>query len=201
MGSDALSNTSATSITIRFVLNKGDGGKFPSRRDFSPSEIADLRQCLAFVLDLDPGSIPSAWKAKILEVTFLYDGITPIQGKDFGYRFQTRKSYLQGYPAPILRFLLDRPVKPSLLCRVLSGSWLSLTTASLSEAGETSYYAEDHNGYTSALPPAEISAWLALLEHHHALCGKTFAFPDGLPEHGHQFKAIDFALSPTSRHE
>jgi hypothetical protein len=194
MGSHALSNTSATSITIRFVFNKGDGGAFPARLDFSPSEIADLRQCLAFVLDLDPSSIPSAWKAKILEVTFLYDGITPIQGKDFGYWFQARKSYLQGYPAPILRFLLDRPVKPSMLCRVLSGSWFSLTTASLSDAGKTPYYAEDHNGYTSALLPAEISAWLALLEHHHALSGKTFAFPDGLPEHGHRFNATDFVL-------
>lgn len=197
MGSNALSNASATSITIRFVLNKGDGGKFPSRRDFSPSEIADLRQCLAFVLDIDPGSIPSAWKAKILEVTFLYDGITPIQGKDFGYRFQARKSHLQGYPAPVLRFLLNRPVKPSLLCRVLSGSWFGLTTASLSEAGEAPYYAEDHNGYTSALPPAEVSAWLTLLEHHRALSGKTFAFPDGLPEYGHRFNAVDFALPPS----
>lgn len=196
MGSGALSNTSTTSITIRFVLNKGDGGKFPSRRQFSPTEIADLRQCLTFYLDIDPASIPSAWKAKILEVAFLYDGITPIQGKDFGYRFQARKSFLQGYPAPILRFLLDRPVKPSLLCKVLSGSWFSLITASLSEAGEMPYYAEDYNGYTSALPPAEISAWLALLEHHHAICGKTFAFPDGLPEHGHQFNATDFVLPP-----
>ncbi|WP_426664487.1 hypothetical protein [Rhodanobacter aciditrophus] len=200
MGSDALSNNAATSITIRFVLNKGDGGKFPARRDFSPSEIADLRQCLAFVLELDPGSIPSAWKAawkaKILEVTFLYDGITPIQGENFGYRFQARKSYLQGYPAPILRFLLDRPVRPSLLCRVLSGSWFSLTTASLSDADATPYYAEDHNGYTSALPSAEIPEWLAMLEHHHALSGKTFAFPDGLPEYGHRFNATDFALPP-----
>lgn len=191
-----MSNTSDTSITIRFVLNKRDGGKFPSRRDFSPSEIADLRQCLAFVLDIDPGSIPSAWKAKILEVTFLYDGITPIQGKDFGYRFQARKSHLQGYPAPILRILLDRPVKPSLLCRVLAGSWFGLTTASLSEVGETPYYAEDHNGYTSALAPAEVTAWLALLERHDALCNKAFAFPDGLPENGYRFKAIDFALPP-----
>ena len=191
-----LPNTSATSITIRFVLNKGDGGPFPAHRDFSPAEIADLRQCLDFILDADPGSIESAWKAKILEVAFLYDGITPIQGEDFGYRFQARKTYLQGYPAPILSFLLDRPVKPSLLSRVLTGSCFSLTTSSLSEMGETPYYAEDHNGYSSVLEDAEIAAWLALLEHHHAFCGKTFAFPDGFPENGYRFNATDFVLPP-----
>lgn len=189
-------STSATSVTIRFVLNKGDGGPFPTRRHFSPAEIADLRQCLAFILDADPGNIESAWKAKILEVVFLYDGITPIRGEDFGYRFLTHKAYLQGYPAPILRFLLDKPVRPSLLCRVLAGSSFNLTTASLSEAGETPYYAEDHNGYSSVLADAEITAWLALLEQHDAFCGKTFTFPDGLPENGYRFKATDFALPP-----
>lgn len=37
-------------------------------------------------------------------------------------------------------------------------------------------------------------------KHHHALSGKTFTFPDGLPEHGYRFKAIDFALPTTPRH-
>lgn len=198
-GSDILPKSPATSITIRFVLNKGDGGPFPARRDFSPAEIADLRQCLSFILDVDPGSSKSTWKAKILEVMFLYDGITPIRGEDFGYRLQARKAYLQGYPAPILRFLLDRPVKPSLLCRVLAGSCFSLTTSSLSEMGETPYYAEDHNGYSSVLADAEIAAWLALLEHHQAFCGETFVFPDGLPENGYRFKATDFARPPRPR--
>lgn len=187
---------SSTSITIRFVFNKGDGGRFPARRDFSPYEIADLRQCLSFSLDADPSSIESRWQAKILEVVFLYDGITPIQGKDFGYRFQARKTYLQGYPAPIIRFRLDRPVRPSLLCRVLAGSCFNLITSSLSEAGETPYYAEDHNGYSSVLTDAEIAEWLALLGEHHAFCGKTFVFPDGLPEYGYRFEATDFVLPP-----
>jgi hypothetical protein len=194
-----LPSTSATSVTIRFVLNKGDGGPFPTRRHFSPAEIADLRQCLAFILDADPGSIESAWKAKILEVVFLYDGITPIRGKDFGYRFPARKTYLQGYPAPILQFLLDRPVRPSLLCRVLARSCFNLTTSSLSEVGEAPYYAEDHNGYSSVLADVEIAAWLALLEKHHAYCGKTFVFHDGLPEYGYRFEATDFALPPRLR--
>ncbi len=197
-GSAILPNTLATSITIRFVLNKGDGGPFPAHRDFSPAEFADLRPCLDFILDADPGNIESAWKAKILEVAFLYDGITPIRGEEFGYRYQVRKNHFQGYPAPILRFLLDRPVRPSLLCSVLAGSWFNLTTSSLSEAGETPYLAEDHNGYSSVLAPADVTAWLALLEHHHAFCGKTFVFPDGLPENGYRFKATDFALPPQS---
>lgn len=187
-------NVSTTSITIRFVLNKGDGGPFPTHQDFLPTEIADLRHCLAFSLDVDPGRIKSTWKAKILEVAFLYDGITPMQGEDFGYRFQARKAHLQGYPAPILKFLLDRPVRPSLLCRVLAGSWFKLTTASLSEAGEMPYYAEDQNGYSSALTPSDVASWTALLEHHQALCGKTFTFSDGLPENGYLFEAVDFVL-------
>lgn len=189
-----MSGTSSTSITIRFVFNKGDGGLIPTRRDFSSAETADLRQCLTFILDVDAGSIKSSWNAKILKVEFLYDGITPIRGHDFGYRFQNRKAHLQGYPAPILRLLLDRPVRPSLLCRVLAGSCFHLTTSSLSEAGRTPYYAEDHNGYSSALAPDEAAAWLALLEKHDAFCGKTFAFPAGLPENGYRFKATDFAL-------
>lgn len=192
-------NAFATSITIRFVLNKADGGKFPAIRDFSSTEIADLRQCLDFLLDVDPRSVSSVWKAKIFEVVFLYDGITPIQGEDFGYRFQSRKNHLHGYPAPILRFLMDRPVKPSLLCRVLRDSCFRLATAALLEAGEEPWYAEDHNGYTSVLLPAEVDEWLALLERRHALCGKTFVFPDGLSENSHLFKAIDFALPPASQ--
>ena len=192
-------STSSTSITIRFVFNKGDGGLIPTRRDFSPTESADLRQCLSLTLDADPGNIKSRWKAKILEVVFLYDGITPIRGQDFGYRFLARKTYLQGYPAPILQFLLDRPVRPSLLCRVLAGSCFNLTTSSLSEAGEEPYYAEDHNGYSSVLADVEIATWLALLEQRHAYCGKTFVFPDGLPEYGYRLAATDFALPPRSR--
>ncbi|MEW9571628.1 hypothetical protein ABQJ54_07685 [Rhodanobacter sp. Si-c] len=191
-----LSNTPTSLIAIRFVLNRGDGGPLPSRRDFSPAEIVDIRQCLDFKLDVDPGNIKSNWEARILEVTFVYDGITPIRGEDFGYRLSARKAYLQGYPAPILRFLLDHPVNPALLCRVLAGSRFSLTTSSLSEAGETPYYAEDHNGYSSVLAPTEVAEWQVLLEHHHAFCGRTFTFPDGLPENGCRFKATDFALPP-----
>ncbi len=191
-----LPETSATAITIRFALNKGGGGSLPARRDFSPAEMADLRQCLTFVLDVDPGNIDSLWRAKILEVMFLYDGITPIQGNDFGYRFQSRKTQLQGYPAPILRFLLDRPVRPTLLCRVVASSCFYLTTSSLVETGETPYSAEDHNGYLSVLGPDEIADWQSLLDHHQAFCGKSFAFSDGLPENGYRFKATDFALPP-----
>jgi hypothetical protein len=81
---------------------------------------------------------------------------------------------------------------------VLAGSWFNLTTASLSEAGEMPYHAEDQNGYSSVLTPSDIASWTALLEHHQALCGKTFAFPDGLPENGYLFRATDFVLPPRS---
>jgi hypothetical protein len=182
-------------ITIRFPLNKSEGPP-PLKSEFSEEELADLRSCLALSICWEPQQIRKEAAARICSAEFLYDGITRFNGEEFGYWFEEGVDELCGYPAPIIRFRLDHKVDPGDFARALFGTSLRLLTSSMHECGADPFYAEDHNGYTSALTHRQRDRWVEYLDGGRVLCGKTFVFPDGMSEHGHLLPAIEFSSAP-----
>ena len=152
---------------------------------------------LLWVFAGNPYEMEENQDAKIISLEFLYDGVTYIEGNDFGYWFEDDDG-LYGYPAPIVRFKLDRMVDVEQFRTSIFTSSFSVITASMEETGEAPYYAEDHNGYTSVLSEYERDEWIEKLKKNNTLCGKIFNYPDGLPECGYSIPAMDFVLASGS---
>lgn len=182
-------------ITIRFCLNKSEGPP-PLKFEFSEEELADLRSCLALSICWEPQQMRKGVAARICSAEFLYDGITRINGEEFGYWFEEGVDELCGYPAPIIRFKLDCKVDPSDFARALFGTSLRLLTSSMHECDADPFFAEDHNGYTSALSHRQRDSWAEHLGAGGVLSGRTFVFPDGMSEGGHLIPAIEFSSAP-----
>jgi hypothetical protein len=181
-------------ITIRFCLDRGEG-EYIERSKFSEAEILDVRKCLSlgitFVSNEENG-------AKIISVQIIHDGITPVEDEIEGFFFNRRGKYpLDGYPTPVVRFLLDCAMDEEEFLQCVSETSYRVHTESMERNGEQPYFAEDHNGYSSVLSRKEREQLITLLQSNEAYCGKQFSFPDGMPECGHSIPALEFALKPT----
>ena len=132
--------------------------------------------------------------ARIIAIEILYDGISPYGGNSFGYRFVGQE--LEGYPAPIIRFHLDKAVDPEEFRRAVWGSSFHLKTRSMEEP----FYADDDNGYADVLDEEALAEWLRELRKHGMSSAKevhvTLRFPDGLPDNHIMLPALDFARKP-----
>ena len=188
---------SSDDITVQFTLGEGDGYR-PKKKEFSKYELSDIRTCMTMSICWEPSEMEENQDAKIIRFEVIYDGITPIKGKDYGiqigYWFEDGDDELCGHPSPIIRFKLDRKVKTEQFRRSIWTSSLRITTASREATGEDPYYAEDHDGSTSILSNKKRDDWIAYLKNNNALCGKIFHFPNGLPGYGHSIPATDFVL-------
>jgi hypothetical protein len=183
-------------ITIRFCLSKGDGEQIEVSR-FSKKEGRDIRICLTMLLNYVPEQQPNP---KILSVQIIHDGITPLKGEIEGYVFNRNCDYpLDGYPTPVVRFLLDRAMDPQEFLIAVFESSYRVSTEAMRENGDDPYFAEDHNGYSSILSPKERDGLVSLLKERDVYSGKIFEFSDGMPENGLLIPAIEFALKPGRR--
>ena len=181
-------------ITIRFCLNKSEGELIELSK-FSEEEIADVRKCLALVLTYVPAGEPFP---KIISVQIIHDGITPVEDEIEGYFIDRECDYpLDGYPTPVVRFLLDRAMDEQEFLQCVFETSFCVRTESMEENDEESYFAEDHNGYSSILTKKERENLIIFLERNQAYCGKTFLFPNGLPDGGYSIPACDFVLQPS----
>ena len=180
-------------ITIRFCLNKGDHASI-ERSQFSDEELDDIRTCLSLNLTFNPTSESSA---KIKSVQIIYDGITPLEDAPYGYRIDQNSEYpLDGYPAPIIRFLLDRAMDESAFFQCLEQTEYIVCTSLMEQNDDEPCFAEDHNGYSSIMTKQERIKTATLLKHNGSYSGKIFYFPDGFPENGYAIPAMKFALQP-----
>jgi len=179
-------------VTIQHCLTKSDGGKPPSIEELSALEINDIRSFLIFHLDWDPGASPEIEESgvKIVEIEFVDDGITsclmlcPNRVHDC----------IEGDPAPLIRYTLDRDVDAEEFKRCVWQSSMIYQPASRLENGDTPYYAEDHNGYTHVVDSKSISS---KPKASGAFAGKVYAFPGGVePYDGVDFNATEFAMAP-----
>jgi hypothetical protein len=178
-------------ITIRFPLTNGEGN-FPEVGSFSAMELEDIRKCCTFTIFIDLDAFDGDESVEIIGIEFLYDGVTPIEGENYGYRIENDE--LTGYPAPIVRFKLKEPVNNEKFRLSMRDCTFSLITSSMRDDGEDPYFAEDNSGYTSIIDLTEIAGRILFLEANGAFCGSTFEFPDGLPSEGFSFLLSDLKL-------
>ena len=183
-------------ITIRFCFTKGEGEYIEILR-YSEEELTDIRKCLSLNLAYYPKEEPSAL---IISVQIIYDGITSVEGEIEGYFIDRENEYpLDGYPTPVVRFLLDRVMDENDFLNSINESSYCVHTELMDQDEDEPYFAEDHNGYTSVLSGKQREQTILFLQLNEAYSGKQFHFPDGLPEGGHLFPAVEFALKPLSR--
>jgi hypothetical protein len=183
-------------ITIRFCFNHGEGEEIEASR-FTEEELADIRRCLTLVLNYVPARQPSP---KIVSVQIIHDGITPVEDKIEGYVVNRKyECPLEGSPTPVVRFLLDRAMDEEEFRQCIFETSYRVRTESMEQNDEDPYFAEDHNGYSSALSSKQREQLIVFLQCNEACCGKVFHFPDGMPEFGHSIPAMEFALVSASR--
>ena len=178
-------------ITVRFPLTKGEGD-VPDITQFSENELHDLRTCLSMSICWEPEQMDENQDAKIMCIEILYDGITHIEDEDYGYWFEGDELY--GYPAPVVRFHLDKDVDVEQFRTSIFTSSYKLTTESIEENDDEPFYAEDHNGYTSVISDYERDELIEYFKSNDVFCGKIFKFPDGLSESGHFIPGEEFIL-------
>lgn len=182
-------------ITIRFCLNKSEGEPIDLTK-FLEEELVDLRNCLSLVLTYCPNEEPGA---KIISAQIIYDGITPVGGEMEGFVINRNDEYpLDGYPTPIVRFLLDRVMDEEEFRQSIFETSYCVCTKAMNQDEEEPYSAEDHNGYSSVLTAKQREQTIIVLQCEGAYCGKTYEFPEGMPESGHSIPAMEFALKPAS---
>jgi hypothetical protein len=182
-------------ITIRFCFTKGEG-EYIKRSKFSEAELSDVRKCLSLVITFYPNEKDGA---KIISLQIIHDGITPVEDEIEGYFINRKYKYpLDGYPTPVVRFLLNRAMDEEEFRQCIFETFYLVCTESMKRNDESPYFAEDHNGYTSVLSRKEREQLIDFLQCNEAYCGKQFSFPDGMPECGHSIPALEFALKPTS---
>ncbi len=195
--------TMAKRVSVRFPLTKGHGPGGLTSADLSADEISDIRKILTLNVSWDPeaeGGDESISEACITAISIIYDGISPIHGREWGIRLSGREDEpFEGYPAPIIQFALDRSVEPEKFLRCVWETSVSFLTASMREVDGEPGFAEDHNGYSSVLEGSELEELTDMLKENGAYCGKNFSFgSDGLPAMGHSIEFTEFATAPSS---
>ena len=182
-------------IVIRFVFRKGAGNSRPQRSELSDSEARDFRQCITMNLCWEPFLISDQHPGVLItSMEVLYDGCTRIEGESFGLYFDQEE--LLGYPAPIIRFRLNTSIDVTAFTRAIRETDIEITTSSLEASGESPYYAEDHNGYTSALDEEQEDAWVELLHRTGVFSGYKETFHDGLVESGYPIAGTNYIIRP-----
>lgn len=184
-------------IVIRFAMTKGEG-TLPAISQMNEAEKSDLRLMIKAAICFE-AELLSIDAVKITELEFIYDGITALDGEDYGYRLIEDEGTLSGYPAPIIRFKTSVPVDPEEFRRSIFTSWFTVQTASMQTDDQEPYFAEDHNGYAAVLDSGEAEEWTEHLDVKGAFCGTRFDFPEGMPTGGHMIDGKDFALPPDCR--
>ena len=160
-------------ITIRFPLTDGEGSNLENCI-FSNAERMDLRSSVQLCISREEWVADEKNPARIISIEILYDGISRISDRRFGYYFVEDK--IQGYPAPIIRFTLNNPVDVDTFVREMSNTSIRVLTNSMIENEIEPFYAEDHSGYITSLTRDEIIELEKDVEFYQLKCGKVFRF-------------------------
>ena len=172
---------------LRFPLTAiGDDGGEISYSDFNENEKKDLSSCMSLNLCFDPGI--NGWdedEVQITKIEVYYNGINKIPGEDFGYELTSEG--LEGYPAPIVSFELNKDVDAEEFRTTIFESSFSVITKKMKEEDREPFIAEDHNGYVTLISEAELEYWKKTLGNAALIPPKVFSFEDGMPQYGHFF--------------
>ena len=151
---------------------------------FNENEKNDLSSCMFLNLCFDPGY--NGWdedEVKITKIEVHYNGIIKIPGENFGY--ELTPDGLEGYPAPIVSFELNKDVDADeFRCAIFESSF-SVSTEKMKDNDMEPFIAEDHNGYINLISENELEDWKETLGNAALIPPKVFSFEDGMPLYGH----------------
>ncbi len=170
---------------LRFPFTSiGDDGGEISYSDFNENEKKDFSSCMSLNLCFDPEI--NGWDEDEVQITKIevhYNGINKIPGEDFGYELTSEG--LEGYPAPIVSFQLNKEVDAEEFRNTIFESSFSVITKKMKEEDMEPFIAEDHNGYVTLITEAELEDWKKILGNAALTPPKVFSFEDGMPQYGH----------------
>ena len=170
---------------LRFPFTAiGDDGGGISYSDFNENEKKDLSSCMSLNLCFDPEI--NGWDEDEVQITKIevhYNGVNKIPGENFGYELTPEG--LEGYPAPIVSFELNKDVDADEFRNTIFESSFSVITKKMKEEDMEPFIAEDHNGYVTLISEAELEDWKKKLGDAALIPPKVFLFEDGMPQYGH----------------
>jgi len=159
----------------------------PKVDELSKSELNDIRKFITFCLYWDPGSSEpiASSGVRIIKIEFIYDGIS------INVTLGESDECIDGVPAPIIRYTLDKSVDPEEFKICVWESYVKLQPKSRILSDSNPCYLEDHNGYTEVLDDESIAAEL---EDEGLLISKVYLYPNGLEPFGIEYPALEFAM-------
>jgi len=138
-------------LVIRFVLRKGEGN-WPQLSQLSSGERADLRRLATFFLEWDD-ELEDPQESGLKDVSILYDGVTPLFLPSDRFGLHIVDDAITGFPSPIIRFNFAKVIDPDSFIKTVWMSQMRLQSEEEANAGGSSFYCEDHQGYTGIADP------------------------------------------------
>ena len=126
-------------ITIEFVMKKGEGD-MPTK--LSKSEKKNIGSICTFYLDWDDGQEPALDSSIIDKCEVFCENNAGIE---------LTKTGIEGTANLIIKFHLNKKVNTDAFKRMVWMSSINIRSAKQNKDGESGYYREDSNGYTSVV--------------------------------------------------
>lgn len=144
-------------IVIRFAMTKGEGD-FPDATELSETEMLYPQSMCSFLLDLDYGKFEDDLEPiGLTKITILYNGVDDFYTEDHhgkseinGISWSEDEGFV-GYPSPIIKFKLIKPVDKEKFFSLVMASSVRLSSAAQDASGNDGFYYEDYNGWASII--------------------------------------------------
>jgi hypothetical protein len=166
----------AKEFVVRFALTKGEG-EWPTREELSLKEAKTIARIAEFVLDWVPDRAdPALPDNLIVEAELIYDGVTYSETCECGLRVTDDE--ISGYPTPIFRFRLSKPVSSEVFRQAIFTSSVSLLPQSRAMSDEEAFFCEDYNGYTEILDGDDLEGVLEGLREDGLIKSRKLTFDE-----------------------
>ena len=179
-----LSVEKSSDIVIRFPMTKDDEGGAPMGEDVSEMERYYPRDISSFILDLDYDKFDEDLDSiGLKEVIIIYNGVDKYDDINSNGEIETKgldwnseNGCFEGYPAPIIRFKLEKPVNVKLFLELVMSSCMQIVSKKQKINGSNCLYFEDHNGWAHVLDKDETRSWINILKRDGAYDGRKFKY-------------------------
>lgn len=137
-------------VYFRWAMTKAEGAPI-SVDELTQREKANIQGFSFFQLDWDETIIGAEpFDMVVQDIHFIYDGMTPLPHADECGVFISGKK-IEGYPTPVVRIELRKPIMASLLNFIIRSSTISLNPHSRRKSGQDPFCFIDYNGWTGPI--------------------------------------------------
>lgn len=141
-------------VIVWSLTKRGGEGDLPKPSEMSAAEKTDLRRLAIFNLNWEDYQYEALEGVTIERAVFLYDGISHCPPLIDG--MEIKDDEITGYPHPVIKFTLSRPVPIDDFCRSVSESSMRFVAGIHKNNYDEYFFFEDHNGYTKSLQGDEL---------------------------------------------